>query len=268
MPELPEVESTVRYLKERVTGTTITNTTVYWPRTIATHSTKVFCTSVEGFVIGDVFRRGKYIVIGNTTGDGFLFVHLRMSGSLDVIPADFEIAKHDRAVFYLNNGKSIRFNDTRKFGKIYLSDDQDSVVGHLGIEPLSTALTPEKLHSLLQSRTTRMKSLLLNQSIIAGLGNIYVDEALWKARINPKTQAKTVSRVKSTALYHAIVETLEEAIELAGTDFGDNVVHDGMYSPKIYGRDGKPCLRCDRKVQKITVNQRGTHYCPRCQPLP
>jgi formamidopyrimidine-DNA glycosylase len=268
MPELPEVESTVRYLAERVVGKTITRADVLWPRTIATHSPKEFNSRLTGFKIADVFRRGKFIAVTDRERSRFVFVHLRMSGSLDVVSESSPVSTHDRAILHLSNGKTIRFNDTRKFGRIYLADDPDLVVGKLGIEPLSNEFTPAVLSSILSQRSTRIKGLLLDQTAIAGLGNIYVDESLWKAAIHPATPAKRVSPKKCHALHQAIVETLSEAIELSGTDFGDHVVEGGMYSPVVYGRESEPCSRCGSIIRKITVNQRGTHFCPRCQRAP
>jgi len=188
-----------------------------------------------------------------------------MSGSLDVISSKSEIDRHDRVVFYLSNGKSVRFNDTRKFGRIYLCNEPEHIVGRLGVEPLSDRFSPELLFTLTRSRKTRIKAFLLDQRNIAGLGNIYVDESLWKAKVHPNTAAQSLTKERCEALYEAITDTLNEAIELAGTDFGDGVVQDGRYSPLIYGRDGEPCHRCRTTIRKFRVQQRGTHFCPKCQ---
>ena len=269
MPELPEVESTVRYLQERVTGLTIVHADVHWPRSIATHAPRKFADSVSGFVIDRVFRRGKFIVIASDSPTpSYLFVHLRMSGSLDVVAQHSPVGSHDRAILVLSNGKSIRFNDTRKFGRIYLCEDPTVVVGRLGVEPLSDEFTPQRLYQETQQRSTRIKTLLLDQRVIAGLGNIYVDESLWKARVNPLIPANRLSPGTCSRLHAAIVETLREAIALAGTDFGDGVVEGGMYQPVVYAHDGDPCKRCDTVIKKTVVNQRGTHFCPKCQPTP
>jgi formamidopyrimidine-DNA glycosylase len=252
-----------------VTGLTIVDADVRWPRTIATHSPKSFSASVAGLVIDRVFRRGKFIVIASDAPTPhYLFVHLRMSGSLDVVAQHSPLGTHDRAILSLSNGKSIRFNDTRKFGRIYLCKDPSSVVGRLGVEPLSDEFTPERLYQETHRRSTRIKTFLLDQRVIAGLGNIYVDESLWKAKIHPLTQAHKLSRDACTRLHGAIVDTLREAITLAGTDFGDGVVEGGMYEPVVYAQDGEPCKRCDTKIKKTVVSQRGTHFCPTCQPTP
>lgn len=266
MPELPEVESVVRYLQERVESATIVGGDVLWKRTVATHSSASFLSLIQGLTIDKVFRRGKFIGIRSaSTSPQFLFVHLRMSGTLDVVSREAPIATHDRVILTLNNGKSIRFNDTRKFGRMYLCTDPTVVVGKLGVEPLSSEFTPAVLSDLLQKRSTRIKPFLLDQTMIAGLGNIYVDEALWKARIHPLTPANRVSEKKIELLHRSITETLHEAISLLGTDFGDGVVDGGMYAPKVYGREDEPCARCASPIRKTTVGQRGTHYCPRCQ---
>lgn len=268
MPELPEVESTVRYLRERVLGLTITDAHVYWHRSAVSYLPAPFEKALPGFHIQDVFRRGKYIGLQSSDPTPrFLFVHLRMSGSLDVVSAKLTTGPHDRVILPLSNGKSIRFNDTRKFGRIYLCHDSSKVVGKLGIEPLSKDFVARHLHTPLRRRKTRIKPLLLDQTVIAGLGNIYVDECLWKARIHPHTPAEAISWVKCEALYTAIQETLSSAIKLAGTDFGDGVVEGGMYSPLVYGRSGDACERCSRAIKRIVVGQRGTHFCPNCQRL-
>ena len=199
--------------------------------------------------------------------DLYLFTHLRMSGSLDVLSEEIPLGTHDRVLLTLSNGKSIRFNDTRKFGRMYLMASREELDNELGVEPLSEEFTPSRLHSILQSRKIRIKPLLLNQTLIAGLGNIYVDESLWKARIHPLTPACEISKPKATALHAAIQETLQEAIRLAGTDFGDGVVQDGMYSPQVYGREDEPCKRCGNALVKTVVGQRGTHLCQVCQRL-
>jgi formamidopyrimidine-DNA glycosylase len=266
MPELPEVESTVRYLRERVEGLTITGATIGWARTIHTHTPKRFVELVEGASIREVFRRGKFVGLQlSSRSPLFLFIHLRMSGSLDVVSAEAEPSPHDRVVLLLKGGKSIRFNDTRKFGRMYLCEDPAEVVGALGVEPLDESFSLEILREILRSRGGAIKPLLLNQNVIAGLGNIYVDEVLWKASIHPLTPADSVPPEKIARLHQAIKETLSEAISLAGTDFGDGVVYGGMYRPLVYGRDGDPCDRCQRDIEKIVVAQRGTHFCPACQ---
>jgi len=269
MPELPEVESTVRHLRERISGRKIVGSDVYWPRTVATHTAKDFAAQTIGRKITEVTRRGKFISLTlKGSPELYLFIHLRMSGSLDVIAADTQVALHDRAVLFLDNGKSVRFHDIRKFGRIYLCDRPERVIGRLGVEPLSDDFSADVLYSLTRESRARIKSLLLDQSAIAGLGNIYVDESLWHAKIHPCTPSHRLSEQACLNLYDAVTKTLTKAIELAGTDFGDGVVQDGMYTPLVYGRDEMPCSRCQATIRKTRVQQRGTHFCPRCQRLP
>jgi len=269
MPELPEVESTVQYLKERVEGLSIEGATVLWERTIALSPARSFSRKLEGSTITEVFRRGKFVALRiQGAREQYLYTHLRMSGSLDVMAKALPIAPHDRVVIFLSNGKTIRFNDTRKFGRMYLASSPDEVVAALGIEPLSSEFTAEKLRAMLAQKKGAIKPLLLNQSFIAGLGNIYVDESLWRAKIHPLTPANRVPRSKQEELHEAIRSVLSEAISLLGTDFGDGVVNGGMYSPAVYGQDGEPCRRCGAGIRRIVVGQRGTHLCPSCQRKP
>ena len=269
MPELPEVESTVRYLRERIINERIVHAQVDWPRTVATHSTEDFSLCLRDALVSSVVRRGKFIdIVLQGEHSQHLFIHLRMSGSLDVIAADNEVATHDRVIIFFKSGKSLRFNDTRKFGRMYLCDSPERVVGSLGVEPLSSAFSPELLYELTRARKTRIKAFLLDQHLIAGLGNIYVDESLWKSQIHPCTPAQSLHPTQCKRLHKAIIATLEEAIALAGSDFGDGVVEAGMYTPVVYGRDDEPCSRCRATIRKTRVQQRGTHYCPRCQRAP
>lgn len=269
MPELPEVQATVDYLRDRVEGATITRAHVSWPRTVLPNDPSTFLRDISGAKISSLFRRGKYIGMRlDSTKPLYLFTHLRMSGSLDVIPTEFEVDRHDRVCLELDSGKSIRFNDTRKFGRMTLCDDPDDVVGHLGLEPLDPSCTPDALSSVLSSKAGRIKPVLLDQTVIAGLGNIYVDEVLWKIKVHPLTKTSSLSHEHMIKLHKAIQETLREAIEKLGCDFGDGVVDGGMYKPRVYGREEKKCSRCRDTIVRIVVGQRGTHICPTCQRKP
>ena len=266
MPELPEVESTVRYLRERIEGLAIKSSEVLWHRTIAHNRAPLFSELVSGSAITSVFRAGKFVGMRlEGSSEQFLFTHLRMSGSLDVLPDSMPLEPHDRVVLYLSNGKSLRFNDTRKFGRMYLVSSPEEITARIGIEPLSDSFTPEMLDSILCARKGAVKPTLLNQSLIAGLGNIYVDESLWTAQVHPLTTCNKIPQEKRAALHAAIVSILSKAVSLLGTDFGDGVVDGGMYSPVVYGREGEPCKRCKSEIRRIVVGQRGTHICPACQ---
>lgn len=269
MPELPEVQATVDYLRERVEGATITRGNISWARTVSPKDPSTFLNEISGAKISSLFRRGKYVGMRlDTHKPLYLFTHLRMSGSLDVIPTEFEVDRHDRVCLELDSGKSIRFNDTRKFGRMTLCENPDDVVGHLGLEPLDPTCTPTALQRVLSSKSGRIKPVLLDQTVIAGLGNIYVDEVLWKIKVHPLTPASALSDEHLVRLHKAIRDTLQEAIEKLGCDFGDGVVDGGMYKPRVYGREEKKCSRCRDTIVRIVVGQRGTHICPTCQRKP
>jgi formamidopyrimidine-DNA glycosylase len=268
MPELPEVESTARFLRSRILGARIESIEVRWKRTVTTHTASEFVRLLNGKLIAEVGRRGKFIQITLQPGAKLLFAHMRMSGSFDVVSKDMPDDLHDRVVLDLSNGKQLRFCDPRKFGRFYLADTSDVVVGKLGIEPLEEDFTVARLAALLRGQKGAIKPFLLRQDKIAGLGNIYVDEALWYARVHPLRRTGSLREPEIELLHRGIQEILSEAIAKAGTDFGDGVVYGGGYTPRVYGRDGEPCGRCERTIKKMVVGQRGTHICASCQPTP
>jgi formamidopyrimidine-DNA glycosylase len=168
-------------------------------------------------------------------------------------------------VFDLDNGQQLRFNDVRKFGKMWVAIDPEEVTGAIGPEPLAADFNLPKFRSLVQSRSGVIKPLLLNQTFLAGVVNIYADESLWLAKIHPLRKADSLSETEIAALYRSIRKVLRKAIDDQGTDAGDGVI-EGAYEPRVYGREGQPCYRCRRPIHRITVGQRGTHFCPHCQP--
>jgi formamidopyrimidine-DNA glycosylase len=224
----------------------------------------------------DVARRGKFITMQLGTGQTLL-THLRMTGKLLILSPDVDplADPHVRVCFQLDDGRWLVFSDTRKFGRMYLVDDPLEVLGKLGPEPLSDAFNPTRLTELFAGRTGRIKPLLLNQSFLAGLGNIYADEALWRARIHPLRGAATLTSDEVARLHDGIVSVLREAIADGGTSLRDNQYRQpdgeaGAYQDllAIYGRAGRNCPRCGATVERLVVGQRGTHICPRCQVLP
>ncbi len=280
MPELPEVETLVRRLREPVIGRTIEDVTVYWKRTIARPAPKEFARLLRGCIVQAIDRRAKYLVLelikhpaqragGAQSKDAstplFLLIHLKMSGKLSLVRKEAPIEKHDRVVFALDNGQQLRFNDVRKFGKMWAVFDPEEVTGAIGPEPLAAAFNLPKFRALVQSRSGVIKPLLLNQTFLAGVGNIYADESLWLAKIHPLRKADSLSETEIAALYRSIRKVLRKAIEDQGTDAGDGVI-EGDYEPRVYGREGQPCDRCRRPIHRIIVGQRGTHFCPHCQP--
>ena len=189
----------------------------------------------------------------------------QLSGSFDVVSERFKRGKHDRFIIGLTNERELRFDDPRKFGRLYVVPHHSVITDSLGMEPFDRSLTPQMFLQMLSSKKGAIKPLLLNQRFIAGIGNIYADESLWHAKIHPLTPACQISLQRATDLLHAIRKVLRQAIKTQGTDNGDGVVDGGMYAPKVYGRESQPCRRCKTKVKRMVVGQRGTHICPRCQ---
>lgn len=277
MPELPEVETIARDLKAaNLVGRRIKAAHVRWARTIATPDPAAFVARVRGARINDVGRRAKYLVLPLDTGDTLL-IHLRMTGRLALPSSHTPPDPHEHLILTLDDGRDLRFHDTRKFGRWYLVDAPSQVLGNLGPEPLSEAFTPEWLYTALQAHRRQLKPLLLDQRFIAGLGNIYVDEALWHAQLHPQRPSHTLSRAESDALHAAIRTVLMRGIANMGTTLGTGEAN--FYSVgrrrgrnqdalAVFRRTGEPCPRCGTPIVRLVVAQRGTHICPSCQRLP
>ena len=268
MPELPEVESYVRSLRQPLIGRTLTGVRVLWPRTIARPSVRVFKRQIVGYGIHALSRRAKYFVFeleSPSRPTAYLLVHLKMTGQLDVVSRERPIDKHDRVIFDLSDGLQLRFNDARKFGRMYWVNDPERVTGGLGPEPLSQTFTLAAFKHRLARRKGRLKPLLLDQTFLAGVGNIYADEALWLARLHPLRRADSLSDAEARALYRSIRAALNKGIQQNGASF-DWVYRTGAYAFRVYDRAGQPCRRCKRPISRIVVGQRGTHFCPHCQP--
>jgi formamidopyrimidine-DNA glycosylase len=272
MPELPEVETVARELRPLLIGREFASARVLWPRTIAEPDPESFALRVAGQRIVDISRRGKYILSTLVSGDT-LIVHLRMTGRLSVAPIDSpELAEtHVRAVLYLAGGDVLVFNDARKFGRIWLVPDANSVIGKLGPEPLAWDFTPDVLASRLRTRRTSLKALLLDQTIVAGVGNIYADEALHLAGLHPLRSGAGLNDEEVTRLHAAIQNVLTDAIGERGTtlrDYRPPYSMQGAYQDhlQVYQQTDRPCPRCGAPIQRIRVTQRSTHYCPHCQP--
>lgn len=274
MPELPEVETIVRHLRSQLVGQRIGEVEVRWPGCIATPTVAEFKRELVGREVLDVRRRGKFVIVA-LSGCRFLLVHLRMTGRLTIEDAghsgiDDAPDLHTHAIFHFVSGKALHFRDTRKFGRLYLVEDPSEVVGDLGPEPLADEFTPHALHRLLRGHHKRLKPLLADQRLLAGLGNIYIDEALWEARLHPLRHAHTLSAEEAARLHGAIRKVLNQAIENLGTtlrDYRTPVGESGenQETLAVYGRQGKPCPRCGELIQREVVGGRGTWYCPLCQ---
>ena len=264
MPELPEVETFVRTLRPALVGKTILAADLRWTRSLAEPSLIKFRHRVEGQQITEVSRRGKFFVLHLSSSS--LLIHLRMSGDLLVVLGGYQPATHDRLILKLSDDASLIFTDPRKFGRIWLVGDPSKIFQDLGPEPLEDDFTPGWLYSALQHHNRQLKPLLLDQAFIAGLGNIYSDEALHLAKIHPLTRSNSVSKKQAGNLWQAIRDVLEEGIRRNGASI-DWVYRGGDFQNhfRVYGKTGEPCPVCGRKIKRITVGQRGTHYCPHCQ---
>ncbi len=273
MPELPEVETILTELQSSdIVGKKINAVRVFWPRTIATHAVEDFCQQIVHQTIQSISRRGKYLVF--TLSTHTLLVHLRMTGKFTLSRPPLEPRAHERVQLELNDGRFLRYEDQRKFGKWDLVVDPTEKLASLGLEPLSKAFTLTALKDLLQSHATQIKPFLLNQKYIAGLGNIYVDEALWEAKIHPKRAAQSLSFQEIKALHTAIPKVLHGGIAHMGTSLGSKNANyfsvsgrrgGNQHQLNVFRRDGLLCPRCQAPIQKITLAQRGTHFCLHCQ---
>ena len=277
MPELPEVQTVVNdLLAAGIVGCSIIAARVFWPRSVAMPSAEAFCRAIVGQRIENVWRRAKYLIMDLSGGD-HLFVHLRMSGRIHLVAPDEPRAKHEHVVIDLHDGRQLRLHDTRKFGRMYLTRHRDQVIGQLGPEPLSGDFTAAILLARLHEHDRQLKPLLLDQTFLAGLGNIYVDEALWEAKLHPCRRSSSVSEEEGRRLHRAIRATLRRGIKNAGTSLGDG--KGNFYSVEkrqgrnaqtlnVFRRTDAPCPRCETRITRIIVGQRGTHLCPACQTLP
>ncbi len=275
VPELPEVETVARLLRPDVVGRTITGARVGWRPTVG--GSTGFAKSVVGRRIAVLWRRAKYLVFElehKAVPDGCLVAHLRMTGRMHVEPADLDAGPWCRVALALDDGRELRFVDPRKFGRVLRARVPADVFGDLGPEPLEDGFDPDGFFAALAERRRHLKPLLLDQTFVAGLGNIYVDESLFQARLHPLTPSDRVPRAKAVTLHGAIRSTLRAAIEREGSSF-DTFYRTpggqpGSYQDQflVYGRQGKPCPRCGGAIRRMVVGQRGTHLCPRCQPKP
>jgi formamidopyrimidine-DNA glycosylase len=271
MPELPEVETVARDLRQAgLVGRRITGVSVAWERTIDRPALNAFAARLQDQQVTAVSRRAKYLILHLSSGDALL-IHLRMTGHLDIVPAATEVPTHTRVIFDLDDGTQLRFRDTRKFGRLYLVSDPREVLGKLGPEPIDQDFTAADLQALLAHRQRQIKPLLLDQTIIAGLGNIYVDEALWQARIHPERLAATLGPAEIEALWQAMRAVLNQAIGNEGTTFSTYASLGGkpgqnQTTLKAYARTGQPCYECGTPIVRLIIGQRSTHICPHCQP--
>jgi formamidopyrimidine-DNA glycosylase len=269
MPELPEVETVVRALREPLIGRTVMGVRNDWPRHIHMPTLDEFRARIHGCKFEAINRRAKYLVFTLTKGET-LIIHLRMSGHLAVVDKQEPADKHVHTVFELDNGQELRFRDIRKFGTVDLVENPDVVLGKLGPEPLEDAFTPDVLGMLLNGRSRAIKPLLLDQHRIAGIGNIYADEALFHAKVRPTRPAKSLSHNDVKALHAAIQKVLRLGIEREGASIELYLKPDGSKGDMqndlmVFQRTGEPCYDCGRPTERIVLGGRSTHFCPQCQ---
>lgn len=270
MPELPEVETVARSLIEGqgvsdgILGRRIVNAAVSWARTLAEPSADEFVVRIRGQVVEGVGRRAKFIRID--LSEDALLVHLRMTGDLVIAGADDPPGKYSRAQVFFDNGLQLSFDDPRKFGKIWLVHDPETVFANLGPEPLDRALKPAAFHAMLTGRSRQLKPLLMDQSFIAGLGNIYVDEALHYAKLHPLQLSNHLTKAQASQLLKGIRKVLRDSIKANGSSI-DWAYRGGNFQNefKVYQKTDEPCPRCGTLIERLVVGQRGTHICPHCQ---
>ncbi|MBV7335199.1 bifunctional DNA-formamidopyrimidine glycosylase/DNA-(apurinic or apyrimidinic site) lyase [Chloroflexi bacterium TSY] len=269
MPELPEVETYVRELQPELEDRTILEAQVFWPRIIAAPSVSEFVEKIRHQQFTTFQRRGKYILLGLSGGDT-LMIHLRMTGELHLYPPDTPPDKHTHIVYHLDDQRHLHYRDQRKFGRIWLVRDTEPILGHLGPEPLDDSFTPDVLAQKLEKRKASIKALLLDQSIVAGIGNIYADEALFRAGIHPTRSGHSLSIVELKRLHQALHIVLERGIELKGSSLQNYIRFAGTQGNlqeehQVFRKTGQPCPVCGHTIERIIVAQRSTHFCHVCQ---
>lgn len=277
MPELPEVETTAALVRPRLVGRTITDEVVRWPNSLGGVRRAAFRRGVVGTTITAVRRRAKYVLLALARDGrpaGAIAVHLRMTGRLYVDPTAEGLDPYVRVALALDDDHTLSFLDVRKFGRFVFVEDPGAFLAHLGPEPLAEDFTPEVFWERLRTRRRMIKPLLLDQTFLAGLGNIYVDESLHRVRVHPMRRADTIRRATAVTLHAEIQAVLRAAIERQGSSF------DGFYRTpegqpgsyqhefRVYGKAGQPCPTCGAAIRRFVVGQRGTHACLRCQRPP
>lgn len=274
MPELPEVETVRRSLADVLPGRRIVSVDVRHPAVIQHPEPETFVRELPGYRFGPVRRRGKYLLLELEPGPLTLVVHLRMTGQLLYVPATTEPEKHTHVVIGLDDSHALHYKDMRRFGRFCLvgpdGDGMPAGLRTLGPEPDDPTFTPAALAAALAGRTAPVKALLLDQRIVAGLGNIYADESLFLARIRPDRPGGSLSRAEVRRLHEAIGTVLSHALSLGGTSFYSYIDAAGKRGEfleylNVYGRSGEPCRQCGQPLLRQVTAGRGTHYCGRCQ---
>jgi len=272
MPELPEVETMARELAPLVVGATITEAWTDWPPAVRHPEPDGYLRALPGRTITGVRRRGKWLIVG--LDRGALVIQVKMTGQLSVVPASAPGDRHVHATWTFRDGRQLRLRDVRKFARIgaYEDDALDATLALQGPEPLAADFTAAAFRRRLRARRARLKPLLLDQAFLAGVGNIYADEALWRSRLHPLRHAGGLRPPDERRLYLAIRSILAEAIERRGSSINDYTAPEGDGEMQehldVYQRTGQPCHRCGRPIRRVVVGARATHFCSWCQRLP
>jgi formamidopyrimidine-DNA glycosylase len=277
MPELPEVETVARLIRPRLVGRSVRGVQVRWKRTLGGLSARDFERALVGARIAQVWRRAKFVVLDLERGSkpaGWLVGHLRMTGRMHVERAGWDAGEYERVRLELDDGRAFHFIDVRKFGRLWFTRELDELLGALGPEPLGPDFSPAWFARELRARRRLLKPLLLDQTFVAGLGNIYADESLHRARLHPLRRSDSLKAAESEQLHAAIRDVLARAIAREGSSF-DTFYRTPEGKPggfqdefAVYDREGEPCATCGRPIVKIVVGQRGTHFCRACQRAP
>jgi formamidopyrimidine-DNA glycosylase len=277
MPELPEVETVARDLRRHLLpegggpGPVVAGARVAWPGTLRDGDPAAFVSGASGHRIEAVGRRGKLLIL-YLDGGAFLTVHLKMTGQLFVVPAAMPVDPYERLALVLDDGREIRFRDIRKFGRVGLYAAGDHPFDGIGPEPLDPRFTLRAFRARIRGRRARLKPLLVDQGFVAGIGNIYADEALWRSKLHPLRSAASLRPHDERALYRNVLDILTVAVERRGSSIDDYTAPDGDGEMQehldVYQRTGRPCPRCGRPIRRIVLGIRATHFCSFCQRLP
>jgi len=265
MPELPEVETIKNELVPHLVGRQITAASLFWDGIVRQPSVEEFRSRLIGQKITGIGRRGKYLIFGLTSGEA-LIIHLKMSGSLLLKPPE----RFTRAILHLDGGTELFFRDPRKLGVMWLVGDKNTIISKLGPEPLEAEFTPQLLAQRLSQHTAPIKALLCDQGFVAGIGNMYADEALFRARIHPLRSGKSLSQPEIERLHHAIQQVLRSAINNKGASVDTYFRPDGQigtahFEFKVAHGLGKNCPNCGTPISRIPIRNRGSYFCPKCQ---
>ena len=279
MPELPEVDTVVRGLRSSLPGRSIMD--VRFGKTDFVEGPEAIAERLPGAKITSVDRVGKFICIDLVSGRAgagqglriYLVIHLGMTGRLTICRAGDPVAPHTHVFFGLDDGSELRYTDIRRFGRMFLVPESAlaEFKGRMGEEPLE--ITPQEFCAFLGSRRARIKALLLDQSVLRGIGNIYADESLFRARLHPARIAQNLTKKQLLALHRSVRQVLADAIRFRGSSVSDYLDSEGnrgafQFRHRVYQREGKPCFRCQTKIRRAIVAGRSSHFCPRCQPAP